>query len=651
MEKLKANKIEIEKYDTDVLGALAIGIRKSVFETIINANSGHLGGNSSSVELLTCLYFGGILKFDCNNPRDENRDRVLIRGHEGPVRYKIFSLMGLFPETELRTYRQFGSILQGHEDMHTTPGVDITPSGSLGMILSYGVGSAIAAKEKRLTYRTFVFLGDGEEQEGNVSEAARHASNLGLNNLVCILDKNDKQLSRPTHESDGGTDIKKIWEGYGWEVLEITNGHDIDEIMEVYSKLEYAKKPSFIIAHTIKGKDIPGTEKNFSGYHTLSVCPRPIAEQALELAVKEVEMHKKEVETAKLLAPELVVRPDNSSQTHSKNSEFVEVNVEVNPSNVSNLDYSQGHYFEELRKITENSRKMRIYVITPDFIRKDLVEWVSFPDFTKFLDCGIREQHSIAMAHGISISDPPARIFVNFGDAFIYRAIDQLNAAAQGGSKMIIVGEYSGLTQERNGKTHQTSGQPGALIYMPGLIIKEPADVQDLYNVLNWAFTNNPGAVYTRIHRKNITPLYREEKDKGNIGSYITHDPGKKPKLVIVSSGFTTHNSVRAAQLLETEYNLPTRVVNVIGLNKLGEEFIRLLENDTPLLTVYNGSGKILQSVVSLAVMESTILRPSTINGVGFEFGTSGSIEELEAHFKLDDKGIVSTARDLFVKI
>ena len=215
MERLTINQTKIKEYDKVVLSTLAIEVRKSAFDTIINANSGHLGGNSSSVELLTCLYFGGILKFDLNNSQNENRDRVLIRGHEGPVRYKIFSLMGLFPESELKTYRQFGSILQGHEDMHTTPGVDITPSGSLGMILSYGVGSAISAKEKGLNYKTFVFLGDGEEQEGNVSEAARHASNLGLDNLVCILDKNNKQLSRATCESDGGVDIKKIWEGYG----------------------------------------------------------------------------------------------------------------------------------------------------------------------------------------------------------------------------------------------------------------------------------------------------------------------------------------------------------------------------------------------------------------------------------------------------
>ncbi|QQG44038.1 MAG: hypothetical protein HYW86_04200 [Candidatus Roizmanbacteria bacterium] len=647
METLRKDSIQPKNYNRSLLSSLATEIRMSVFDTIINAKSGHLGGNSSSVELLTCLYFGGILKFDVNNPENINRDRVLIRGHEGPVRYKIFSLMGLFPEEELKTYRQFGSILQGHEDMHTTPGVDITPSGSLGMVLSYGVGSAITAKENDLDYKTFVFLGDGEEQEGNVSEAARHASNLGLDNLICILDKNDKQLSRPTMESDGGANIAKIWEGYGWDVMEITDGHNVDEIMRAYLKLDKIKKPTLVIAHTIKGKGIPYAEDNYCGYHTLSVCPKEFADQAFKTSTEEVEKHWEEISTAKLLAPALIAKPSDPA-IGSDRALTPEIDIAVNPEDAANLDYSQGFYFNKLNELSDNGKKMKLYVLTPDFIRKDLVEMAAFPKFSKFIDTGIREQHAVAMAHGISISDPSARIFINFGDAFIYRAMDQLNAAAQGSSKMFIVGEHSGLTQDRNGKTHQTSGQPGALVHIPGLIVKEPSDVQDLYNVFNWAFTKNPGIIYARLHRKNITPLYREEKDKNNIKSYITHEPCKKPSLVIVSSGFTTHNAVKAAEILECEYDIPTRVINVIGLNELDEDFVHLLEPDVPVLTVYNGSGKVLQSMVSSAVMESTFLRPSVIRGYGFEFGTSGSLEDLEKYYKLDKQGIAQTAKNLF---
>ena len=631
------------------LADLSLVIRKSVFETLKNAESGHPGGNSSSVELLACLYFGGILRFDPNNVQNENRDRVLIRGHEGPVRYKIFSLMGLFSEDELKRYRQLGSILQGHEDMYLTPGVDITPSGSLGMGLSYGIGSAISAKENRLNYRTFVFLGDGEEQEGNVSEAARHATNLGLDNLICIIDKNGKQLSHSTEESDSNSNLKKIWEGYGWNVLEIKDGHNINEIMSVYSQLENINKPTFIIAHTIKGKGITGAEENYCGYHTLSTCPQELMDSAISDLYKEIEPRKLIIEQTIAIAPTLIRKPDNLTPIE-KPKLLPMVNIKPGSNNLSTLIKSQEYYFEKLSEV-QRETSSTIYFLTPDFIRKDLVERMHLKDFTHFIDTGIKEQHLIAMAHGLSVSDPKSRIFIDIGDAFIYRAIDQLYAATQGDSKMIILGEQSGLTQSRNGKTHQTSGQPGALMNIPGLIFKEPADIQDFYNILNWSFEKNPGIVYLRLHRKNIYPLYRESKDQFNIHSYTTHSSDKKPQLVIASSGFTTHNSVEAAKTLESQYGIPTKVINIIGTNQLDDDFVRLLENDTPLLTVYNGSGKVLHSMVSSAILESNLSRPSIVKSLGFDFGTSGTTEELERYYQLDQEGIVKQSLNILSNI
>lgn len=111
-------------------------VRAKAFETVLEAQNGHLGGCSSSVELMTTLYFGGYLEYDPTNCKNPNRDVVLIRGHEGPLRYSVFSIIGFIEEEDLHTYRRFGSKLQGHEDMFKTPGVDISPNGSLGMLLS-----------------------------------------------------------------------------------------------------------------------------------------------------------------------------------------------------------------------------------------------------------------------------------------------------------------------------------------------------------------------------------------------------------------------------------------------------------------------------------------------------------------------------------
>lgn len=325
-------------------------VRTIALDTIMAAENGHIGGNMSSVELLTTLYFGGQFNFDINDSKNENRDRVLIRGHEGPLRYTIFSLLGYLEPEELKTYRSFGSRLQGHEDMFITPGVDITPSGSLGMLLSYGVGACIANKDKNNNSRTIVFLGDGEEQEGNISEAARHAAKLNLDNLICILDKNKKQLSGPTVNSDGNTDIKKVWEGYGWDVIEIKNGNDINQIYETYDKLQNISKPTMIIANTVKDLGVKEAEKHFSGYHTLSsVSNKDVVVDSLKEMKKELIKDGLSFESISSMAQKMVSSPIEKAGTKKFFSDDI-FDIRTTKSGI-NVEDAEDMYIKELKQI------------------------------------------------------------------------------------------------------------------------------------------------------------------------------------------------------------------------------------------------------------------------------------------------------------
>jgi len=624
------------------LSEIADYVRREGFAMVLNAESGHLGGSSSSVELLVGLYFGGYFNFNPDNDKDPNRDRVLIRGHEGPVRYPIFSLLGYIDPDELKTYRRLGSRLQGHEDMHKTPGIDITPSGSLGMLLSYGTGSAYSMKLQGGEQRVVVFLGDGEEQEGNVSEAARHAATLPINNLVCIIDQNGKQLSRRTNYADGAADIEGIWRGYGWDVRRISNGNDVAEVLDVYEGLQNITKPTLVVAKTTKGIGIKGAEEHFSGYHTLSVCEPALVHEAIQTIDSRMG-GQVEKERIRLNSKSLVKVP--LGRVSIKGSVELRLNIEPRADSNTNLDYSQFHYFQEFRRVIAQNPNVPFYVMTPDFLRSDLVSASQFEEYSHYLDTGLREQHTIAMAHGISTEEPAARIFINYGDAFLYRGLDQVNAAAQGGSNILMLGEYAGVSQAQNGKTHQSISQPGALFNIPEIKYYEPADVLDLYNVLNKALGENSGFTYVRVHPKNVKPLSRSGDDKQNVNSYITHETDRIPGLTIVASGMMVGNCVEAAQKLELEAGISARVVNVVNPKSITEDLVTdQVVPERPLLTVYNGNPMILQAQVSMAVMSSSSPRPSLIVGHGFSEGTSGRISELEEYTELDSIGIIKKA-------
>lgn len=626
----------------NLLNEVAYHIRTNIFKMIANTRGGHLGGNSSSVELFTALYFGGYLNYDVSDPQNPNRDRVLVRGHIGPVRYTIFSLLNWLNSNDLTNYRKLGSKLHGHEWMQATPGVDITPSGSLGMLLSYAVGCCVAAKNRHWSFKTVVFLGDGEEQEGNVSEAARHASHYQLDNLICIIDANEKQLSSPTLSVDSATDLTSLWEGYGWSVLHISNGHDIEDILSTMALAEKTRKPVLIIAKTIKGNQILGADNHFSGYHTVGTCPPDILEVTIRKRESEQSSNFEEVfnkltEWISELAP--YIRPSSLKIDPDK---FISINITPARKDVDNsrLNIAQRYYFQRLSKILQKHSDIKFYTLTADFIPSNVIQLCGFEKLGLVIDVGLREQHLIAMAYGISVTDPCARFMINYGDAFLYRALDQIHSVAQGNGRLLIVLEASGVSMAENGVTHQSTGQPGALLTMPNAILLEPADCIDLYNCLNWAYSYNPGLVCIRTHGIPIDPIQTKKKHR-NISAYVAYETDSNPQAVIVASGFVVGNAIESAKLLALKNSVSIRVINVINMKTLDEKFVSLLRDNIPVLTIYNGNPFVLQSSVASAVLENPTRHPSKILSHGFTEGTTGEPNQLISYLGLDVEGIM----------
>ena len=253
---------QTEKHDLQVL---ACKIRHGILDGVFSAKAGHPGGSLSATELFTYLYFKE-LNVDPTDPQKADRDRfVLSKGHTAPGLYAVLAHRGFFPVEDLPTLRHTGSYLQGHPNMNTVPGVDMS-TGSLGQGISVACGMALAAKASKQDYRVYTLLGDGEIQEGQVWEACMFAAHYNLDNLCIIVDNNGLQIDGNVADVMSPYPIVDKLEAFGFHVAAI-DGHDFDQIEAAFNKAKTVKgKPSAIVMKTIKGKGVSYMENN-AGWH------------------------------------------------------------------------------------------------------------------------------------------------------------------------------------------------------------------------------------------------------------------------------------------------------------------------------------------------------------------------------------------------
>jgi len=234
-------------------------LRRDALTMIHLAGDGHPGPALSIADLVAALYFN-ILRIDPANPRWSERDRFLLsKGHSCPVLYAALARRGFFPLSLLPTFRSLGTILQGHPDMKSTPGVDMT-TGSLGHGIAIGSGMAAAGRFLGTDCRVYVIVGDGELNEGICWEGIIAAAHLGLDRLTVFVDNNGYQSSGPVRDVSGLDGIGSRFAAFGWHCQEI-NGHDFEQILEAEARArEETARPSVIVAATVKGKGVPFME-------------------------------------------------------------------------------------------------------------------------------------------------------------------------------------------------------------------------------------------------------------------------------------------------------------------------------------------------------------------------------------------------------
>lgn len=240
--------------------------RKNILKMVYNAQSGHIGGAMSSVELLTVLYHKCMhicLKWT-KSPDFNNRDRfVLSKGHASSILYSVLAQLGYFPKEELLTFRLFGSRLQGHP-VPICPGIDVA-TGSLGQGLSIACGMAMGLRLDKNPAKVFCLMGDGELQEGSVWEAFMHCTHAKLDNIIAIIDRNRLQIDGCTENVKSLDNLADKIRAFNWDVIEI-DGHDINAIYSAIERAKELNKPVAILANTVKGKGVSFMENN-AGWH------------------------------------------------------------------------------------------------------------------------------------------------------------------------------------------------------------------------------------------------------------------------------------------------------------------------------------------------------------------------------------------------
>ena len=274
--------------DTRALELAANDLRHDIIAMLAKSHSGHPGGSLSAADVMSALFFSGVMDYDASDPNGHSRDRFFLsKGHAAPVLYAVYHRLGWLADEDMDTLRQLGSKLQGHPDSHACPGVEVC-SGSLGQGLSVSAGCALglkldAAASGTVPQQVFCLLGDGELQEGSNWEAFMFAAHRGLDNLCAIVDLNNLQIDGHVTDVCSLGDIDAKLAAFGWNVTRV-NGHDIAAVTDALAAAKAATgAPQAIVCETVKGKGVSFMEDQASWHGNA-----PSAEQAA-VAIQELD--------------------------------------------------------------------------------------------------------------------------------------------------------------------------------------------------------------------------------------------------------------------------------------------------------------------------------------------------------------------------
>lgn len=657
----KSNKI-LKEYSIDELKERANYMRGLNLMSLCSARSGHSGGTLSMFDILSALYLK-VARHDPKNPEWEDRDRVIwSAGHKAPALYVSLALSGYFPEKDTAKLRMLGSPLQGHPHRKELPGVEIS-SGSLGQGLSVAVGIALAAKLDKKDYKVYAITSDGEHQEGSMWEAIMEAANFKLNNLITILDLNRLQIDGWTKDVQCIDPVADKYKAFGWDVIDI-DGHNMNEIVAAFEKAgKSTDKPTLILANTIKGKGVSFMEDE-AGWHGKPPNHEELIKSLTELGLSDTfdldAYFKIGTDYQEKVEKKLTDNMPKFSRDFWWNKQDV-MKSEMDPTRKG-----MG------RALDEYGDDERIVCIGADISGSITISefYKNHPERkNRWFSVGVAEQSGTTVAAGLA-KEGKIPVFGTYGVFSSARNLDQLRVSiCYNDANVIIVGAHGGVSVGPDGATHQELESLFQICGLPNMNVGCPTDSVETKRMMKAMLFDIVGPKYIRFARE-ATPIVTDEKTPFKFGTanvfrfrgeqanfkdafevkFSSDYKSENEDLTIISNGPELAESLRAAWILKTDFNIETRVINMHTVKPLDREAILKAHAETKAIITaeehqVGGLGNQIAGVVATGNSEKSI-RFGMI-GVKDRFGESGQSWQLVKEFELAAEFIADKAKGL----
>jgi len=628
------------------------------------AGSGHAGGTLSVMDITAALYLK-VANHDPQNPSWPDRDRIIwSTGHKAPSLYLGLAVAGFCPVEDVMTLRKLGSPYQGHPHWLKLPGVEVS-TGSLGQGLSIAVGIALAAKLDGKRHKTFCLMGDGEQQEGQIWEAAMEAGHFHLDNLIGIIDCNRLQIDGWVKDVMDVEPLCAKYGSFGWDVVRI-DGHDMNHVVDALQQAKASEgKPVVILANTVKGKGVSFMEDQ-AGWHGKAPNYEELTKALSELGLSERIPVQQLLDKAKRYQAEAERKLDSQLPKFSRDywwnaGDTMKVKMEPTRKGFG-------------RSLAENGGDERVVCLGLDISGSITISdfYANKPERKKrWISLGIAEQSATSAAAGLAKEGklPVLGTYATFAAA---RNLDQIRTSVcYGNFNVLIAGAHGGVSVGPDGATHQALEDLFAMQGLPNMSVVVPCDVEETRKATNYLLLQHVGPKYIRFARE-ATPVVTNEKTpfvfgKANVirlrgetsnfadafetrleSSYET----ELEDLSIIACGPMVPESMRAAYILKRDYGYETRVLNLHTLKPIdAEAVIRAAQDTGVVITAEEHQIGALAWRVSAILTESPKLYglPVITGAIGVKdrFGDSGAPWELIKEFEVSGEHIALKAAEL----